>query len=418
MRPHEWHESDEPAQVRRRLARCYLETSRPALARKLLETLPNASGDPELSWLFTRCDLQEKLASDPIVMEQALAYRKAHPIEPEPSPYLGETRCIPCHSKTFRDQHESRHARTYVHKDQFSTIPFPVRPISDPGDPRFTHAYHKTADSVEVQTQAEKQVFRAVVDYVFGSGDRGLTPVVRDAEGRYFEARMSYYHDPVGWDVTSGHPVQPDLPPALYQGLPLSLDEVRRCMDCHNTHPQSILTTTGPESHDIAIGCERCHGPGANHQLAVTGKSADLAIGRPSLAGAPAIIALCGECHSPRSKDQKPSPGSPASARFPGATLPWSRCYSESDGALDCTTCHDPHKNAEKSPAWYESRCLECHAATSSSAKRRAPAGPERQDHLSCPVQPENGCITCHMPKVKTPVVHTQFTDHFIRVHR
>jgi tetratricopeptide (TPR) repeat protein len=419
-RPHEWHGTDEQGSVRRRLVRCYLETGRPGQARKLLESLPSASLDAESFWLLSRCDLQEKVVSDPTVMDQALAYRKSHPMEPEPSPYLGETRCAGCHTMIFRDQHQSRHARTYVHKDQYPELPFPDRAIADPGNPQVTHLFHKTADSVEVQTQVDGRVFRAIVDYVFGSGDRGLTPVVRDAAGGYFEARLSYYHDPVGWDITSGHPVQTDLPPALYQGLSLSLDEVRRCMDCHNTHPHAILTGTGPASHDNAIGCERCHGPGANHQLAVSARSADLAIGRPSLASGPPIVALCGECHSPRSKDQKLSPGSPASVRFPGAILPWSRCYSESEGALDCTTCHDPHKNAEKSMGWYESRCLECHASSRSSANRSAgpPAGNERRGQTSCPVQPENGCIACHMPKVKTPVSHTRFTDHFIRVHR
>ncbi len=419
-RPHDWPGAEDVGAVRRRLARCYLETGRPRQARKLLEQPPGAGLDPESSWLLSRCDLQEKVASDPLVMDQALAYRKSHLMEPEPSPYLGETRCAPCHSATFRHQHQSRHAHTYVHKDHFGEVPFPDRPIADPGNSRVIHNYHRNADLVEVQTKADGQVFRTIVDYIFGSGDRGVTPVVHDADGRYFESRLSYYHDPVGWDVTSGHPVQPDLPPALYQGLSLSLDEVRRCMDCHNTNPYAILSGTGPESRDNAIGCERCHGPGANHQLAVSARSADLAIGRPSLASGAPIVALCGECHSPRSKDQTPSPGSPASVRFPGTTLPWSRCYSESQGTLDCTTCHDPHKNAETSMSWYESRCLECHAPFRSTSIRSTgpPAGSDRHGRLSCPVQPETGCITCHMPKVKTPVAHTRFTDHFIRVHR
>ena len=188
-RPHEWQGADLPGPVRRRLARCYLETGRPGQARELLEQLPSDSLDPESFWLWSRCDLQEKVASDPTVMDQALAYRKSHPMDPEPSPYLGETRCAPCHLMIFRDQHQSRHARTYVHKDQYPELPFPDRPIVDPGNSQVTHLYHKTSDSVEVQTQVDGRVFRAIVDYVFGSGDRGFTPVVRDAAGGYFESR-------------------------------------------------------------------------------------------------------------------------------------------------------------------------------------------------------------------------------------
>jgi tetratricopeptide (TPR) repeat protein len=419
-RSQEWHGADEPGAVRRRLARSYLETGRPRRARKVLEQLRPSALDAGAFWLLSRCDIQERLASSKNVIEQALAYRQAHPTEPEPSPYLGEMRCAPCHSGIFREQHASRHARTYVHREQYPSLPFPDRPIADPGNSQVTHDFQKTPDALEVHTKLGGQVFRAVVDYVFGSGDRGLTPVIHDAQGRYFEARMSYYHEPVGWDVTSGHPVTSDLPAAVYQGLSLSLDDVRRCMDCHNTNPHGILTQTGPESRDNAIGCERCHGPGGNHLLAVAARSADLAIGRPSLASGAPIVELCAACHSPRSKDQKLSPGSPAAARFPGATLPWSRCYSESRGALDCTTCHDPHKNAEKSMNAYEARCLECHAATRPVPGRlsRSPGNASERGQSSCPVQPASGCITCHMPRVKTPVAHTSFTDHFIRVHR
>jgi formate-dependent nitrite reductase cytochrome c552 subunit len=33
-------------------------------------------------------------------------------------------------------------------------------------------------------------------------------------------------------------------------------------------------------------------------------------------------------------------------------------------------------------------------------------------------VNPNRGCIDCHMPAVKDVVPHSTFTDHFIRVHR
>ena len=131
-----------------------------------------------------------------------------------------------------------------------------------------------------------------------------------------------------------------------------------------------------------------------------------MAIGRPSLASGPSIVALCGECHSPRSKDQKLSPGSPAHpVQLPAAHLALEPVlFRKRRGALDLhTTCHDPHKNAEKSMGWYESRCLECHASSRSSWNRSAgpPAGiraTHRPDVVSGPTD-ENGCITCHMPK-------------------
>ena len=70
--------------------------------------------------------------------------------------------------------------------------------------------------------------------------------------------------------------------PADYLGMPLTEDAVRRCFSCHVTNPQAVLETSGPEAADHAIGCEKCHGPGGNHVLAVAAKFPDLAIARPA----------------------------------------------------------------------------------------------------------------------------------------
>jgi formate-dependent nitrite reductase cytochrome c552 subunit len=248
-----------------------------------------------------------------------------------------------------------------------------------------------------------------------------LTLVGHDLEHRYFEYRLSHYPDPVGWDVTSGQPRRTDQPP-LYQGMRITLDAVRRCLFCHTTNAQAILTGSGPESSDRAIGCERCHGPGSHHLQAITARSDDLAIARPLLATGPAVVGLCSQCHSPRDKNFRPSPGSVESVRFQGRTLTWSRCYTQSRDALDCVTCHDPHRNAETAHAWYESRCLECHAPARSPTSASAGAGPrpngsEPLAAASCPVQPARGCIDCHMPRFQLPGTHAKFTDHFIRIH-
>jgi hypothetical protein len=48
----------------------------------------------------------------------------------------------------------------------------------------------------------------------------------------------------------------------------------------------------------------------------------------------------------------------PLAVRFPGTTLTWSQCYSKSGGSLDCLTCHSPHRDAEKTPAFYDTRRL------------------------------------------------------------
>jgi Cytochrome c554 and c-prime len=204
-------------------------------------------------------------------------------------------------------------------------------------------------------------------------------------------------------------------------GEPLSEDDVRRCLNCHVTSAQAVFQSSGPGSSDQGIGCERCHGPGENHILAVKVDFPDLAIIDPRMASGSPIVALCAQCHSPRTG--KVSFEDPSAVRFPGTTLTWSRCFLESQNKFDCITCHDPHHNVATSASHYEAKCLSCHSTTAHADQKhtqaelnyllRAPTG-----STTCPVNSSKGCIGCHMPLVKNVVPHSSFTDHFIRVHR
>jgi tetratricopeptide (TPR) repeat protein len=425
VRADQWSFMADPDFVRKQLARCLLRTGRPALARAQLRQLTARDRDPETCWLLSRCDLQEAIPTDMATLAQARSYRESNPIEPEPAPFVGGARCAQCHERIVRDQHQSRHALTLVRREQLAGIPSPQRPIPDPNNASVLHAFRKHRDLVEVQTLVDGQVYQTLVDYAFGSGYRGLTLVGHDPEGQSIEYRLSFYPDRVGWDVTTGQGMVPGSEPVGYRGRLLSIDALRRCISCHTTNPHATLAGTGAEPSDSAIGCERCHGPGGDHLKVVSLKEAalshdtDLAIARPSLASGPANVKLCAECHSPTKAGSRLMPGSPDSIRFQGVTLTWSRCYQESQERLDCVTCHNPHRDAETSTAWYESRCLRCHSSVAPTVKRAGSStiAIESGDRTSCPVQPARGCIKCHMPKLESTVLHTPFTDHFIRVH-
>jgi tetratricopeptide (TPR) repeat protein len=419
--PDQWHGADEPDRVRRQLARFLLWTGRPAEARAALRLVASPAAGSETSWLLSRCDLQEGRASDDGTRTQSIAYREAHPIEREPAPFVGESRCRDCHKTEYNAQHSSRHARTFL-RPPFPSVALPEHAASDPANAAVTHTFSRRESQCGARTQIGENVYDTIFDYAFGSGDRGLTLIGRDSEDRWFEYRLSHYPGSVGWDVTSGQPARA-AEPALYQGTRINADAVRRCLFCHTTNPRAISTRSGPESRDNAIGCERCHGPGGNHVQAIAARSADLAIARPLLTSGSEIVRLCSECHSPRDPNFKMTPGTLESVRFQGTTLTWSRCYSESRGMLDCVTCHNPHRDADTRAESYVAHCLECHAAPAPAASgsvraARDPGHRRPVSASSCPVETKTNCAQCHMPKVKVPSAHTLFTDHFIRVHQ
>ncbi len=419
-RPDQWHEADRPDRVRKQLARLLLRTGRAERARDALRPLGGSGDDPEACWLISRCDLQQGDVPAATIVTAARSYRDQHPLEPEPAPFVGEGRCRECHRPIFEAQHRSRHARTFYRKGQLASLPLPDRAVADPDNPAVTHSFDRGESRIAVRTRVADRVFQTIVDYAFGSGDRGLTLVGHDPEDRPFEVRLSRYAGLVGWDVTSGQPRGKDEP-ALYQGMRITADAVRRCLVCHTTNPRAITTGMGPEAADAAIGCERCHGPGGHHLKVASDHPDDLAIARPTLADAPAIVALCSQCHSPRDPELPMVRGTPESVRFQGTTFTWSRCYTESGRSLDCVDCHNPHHDVETRADRYEARCLECHSAAAAKHQPDDAHRPGRSRPVRaalCPVQPSRGCIDCHMPKVTIPMAHAAFTDHFIRVHQ
>jgi len=80
--------------------------------------------------------------------------------------------------------------------------------------------------------------------------------------------------------------------------------------------------------------------------------------------------------------------------------------------------CHDPHQQLQHEAAAYDQKCFACHpaAAKPKSAAAAPPTAPAKAtpSPAACPTK----CVTCHMPKVNVDVMHSNFTDHRIRVVR
>jgi cytochrome c-type biogenesis protein CcmH/NrfG len=408
------------SRLRKRLARALLQTSQPAEARTRLADVLAAGPDAEASWLLSRALLQqEDFQAASAALNASDDYGLHNPTMPEPAPLVGIRTCAACHPQHYRSQQASRHARAFRPTAELAALPAFATPVRDSGDASVYHVLKCADGRLQWETTDNRQVARAVVDYAFGAGYVSVTLVGHDTAGVARELRLSLYGETSAWEVTTGHDSQP-VDRREFLGRDLGRDGVRRCFECHTTDARSALLGEGPTAADRGITCERCHGPGANHLKAVAHEFTEPAIARPRLASARQSMALCAACHRP--KDVKLAPGDHLAPRFASPSLAWSACYTESDGGLSCMSCHDPHKDAEQSPAFYEARCLACHsngspaAAPSGPPDRKFPVRPPKMRPSVCPIQPARACLDCHMPKVGGIVPHARFTDHHIRV--
>ncbi len=289
---------------------------------------------------------------------------------------MGASACAACHSEIYQSLIASKHATTFSRTKDLDELELPSNPVPDPGNPQVTHDFKRQDGSLHVETRAGEEVQHAVINYAFGSRDQFMTFVARDDQGRSRMLRLSHYHSPrgSGWDLSTGLPQRPEDPHEYLGTTLLEGDGVQRCLFCHTTNFRAVLDETGPEAADLAIGCEKCHGPGGNHLLAAEAGFSDQAILNPERVPGPAANKTCGQCHDLHNTSVISAPRTdPVWYRFQSLALTWSRCYSASEGNLRCVTCHDPHTNGRSSAAGNEAKCLACHGADAVSRPRGRP---------------------------------------------
>jgi Flp pilus assembly protein TadD len=351
--------------------------------------------------------------------------------------YVGDAVCARCHREVAQTYRRHPMGRSFA----------PVSQVAR--DERYDRSVHNPFEKFGLQFLVERQGERvlhkesrldprgrvltaveAEVAYAVGSGTRGRSYLV-NRDGYLFQSPVSWFSQAGRWDLSPGFGAE------RHFDRPIEV----RCLFCHTggaspvEHTINRYRTAGAAGPDLqAIGCERCHGPGALHvgrrRSGIPVSDADDTIVNPRRLEPALREAVCEQCHLEGEtrivrRGRGPfdyRPGLPLHlfwsvfVRRPELTdhrravsqveqMADSRCFRASAGKLGCTSCHDPHEvpaPVEK-VAYYRDRCLKCHGVNDC----KLPAAARRKDG--------DDCRACHMPRLhSSDIVHTAVTDHRI----
>ncbi|HKH43408.1 MAG TPA: tetratricopeptide repeat protein [Thermoanaerobaculia bacterium] len=361
--------------------------------------------------------------------------------------YVADRACALCHSDLAASYAAKGMARAFQR-------PRPASDVEDFSAPPFVHS--ASGQEFQMTRRDDRLVFRrwqtgpdgqsinmfeTDVDWILGSGDHARTYLYQTPGGELYQLPLAWYTQTRRWGMAPGFD-RPD-----HEGV---LRRVRReCVFCHTAYPDvpagadaygapQIFPAAMPEG----IGCQRCHGPGAEHvglALGGIGSRDEIRAGifNPGRLPAARRDEVCQGCHLQPTvampglrrfgrgefsfRPGEPladymvqvdveEEGKPRSERFEINHHPYrlrqSRCFLESGGQLSCLTCHDPHRRIpdEQRAAHYRAACESCHGKEACTRPEHGAGGAEPAD-----------CAGCHMPKRRTQdVVHVVMTDHKI----
>ncbi|MGH9434149.1 MAG: tetratricopeptide repeat protein, partial [Terriglobia bacterium] len=351
--------------------------------------------------------------------------------------YVGSKVCATCHQDIYNQFERTDMGQSMsLSSDpaQLARVPNAMT-IFDPEIHQYFQVLRKQSDIDQDEfavNAAGQRIFTHTerLAYAVGAGENGYSYIIQ--RGDYlFQAPLSFYTKTETWGLSPGH--------ELGFNRPITAG----CIFCHSGDPRPVAGRDplyhDPPFRELAIGCERCHGPGQLHVEARL-KGEPVSAGFDPTIVNPARLPhwladnICMDCHQtgdatvvrPGKSFLDFRPGTPLEETFLIFTLPltpgssgqsplldhyflmrWSKCYRRSNGQLRCSTCHDPHTQPTPAaaPAYYRSRCLGCHSEN------------------SCPIPiqtrmrqtPPDNCIGCHMPRQKLITIsHSTLTNHRI----
>ncbi len=363
-----------------------------------------------------------QLSTEDHVAEPGFWPTKGQPSLPA---FAGETACARCHASILATQRMTSMRRTAVPAGDAEVL-------RQHPDLRFRFGN----DLLQIQTKPENgretsvytasdgaQSLRFPLLWAFGTGRVGQSYLFRKQDGTYEEARVTFFQDLKKLDFTPARALSAPVALPVAMARQMQTSELIRCFSCHAT-AVNIGEHFNEAGMVAGVTCEACHGPGAQHVQQMrtgAGNGAQPAIYTPSHLSPTEAVEFCGACHGSWWDVKLAHVIGPSTVRSAPYRLVTSKCWGkEGDVRLECTACHNPHKELVTDIGSYDAACLRCHAGgpgqgaahlTSAAAGGAPPKAP------ACPVATQK-CASCHMPQVYVPEMKANFTDHRIRIVR
>lgn len=352
---------------------------------------------------YVRCNLGDKDTMIPIE-PIATAYNGLE--------YAGSQTCKTCHEEIYKEHSKTAHFNT-------SQLAKKEKIIGDFNEDSNIlklndHIFYKMTDEDKLYQSAfldEKLVRKEPFDIIIGSGTKGQTYLYWNRT-RLYQLPVSYWKTSENWIHSPG-----------YSNDRIFFDRsvIPNCLECHTTFSKNHIPNDYNSNvfvkNEIIFGvdCESCHGPSAKHVNAHSNnpklKKAQHILDINTLSQQQKLDA-CAKCHSGLRKplqmpftfktgDKLNDFLKPTYKQVDIATLDVhgnqyglltaSQCFKKSE-SMNCSTCHNPHKNERGRLKHFSEKCMGCHQDS-----------PIHKFNLED--QMKNNCIDCHMPLLSSSVV-------------